>query len=74
MTMFDQLECVLCHETSGDVTTALMAFDADGRVYYGSDVRCKDHIGCRRRVELAGAPWQLADELPAEPRRVRVAR
>jgi hypothetical protein len=69
--MFDQLECVLCHETSGDVTTALMAFDADGQLYYGSDVRCKDHTACRRRVELAGAAWPLADEMPAEQRRVR---
>lgn len=72
MPLLDQAECVLCGHFGDDVATALMCFDdGDGIAHYGKDPRCRDHLECRRRVELDRKPWPLVDELPTAVRRTR---
>jgi len=50
--------CLLCGDQGHDVAMAMARFE-DGA--YGSLPRCRDAIGCRRRVIEAGGAWELDD-------------
>lgn len=58
--------CVLCGAVSHDVRVGLVRWRKRGDVTsppFAALPRCRDHAGCRERVEALGEEWDVVDAL-----------